>query len=305
MWLAAGHPRFDGIEEANRFYDKVCPMILAVDPSRLISPNEHNQLTGYGNDEGTRDMAGNPIEASRFWKDPHIVRGNQDYPTGYGAEWSVLRKWPNAYTSNLLESQTNAYFNIEHEESIGQPNWDLCRGEPYYQISSYESKYDDGSIGRRLNFDEWRESQAWQAFSAYESTKKERLGGCNGFSWCCLHGGANTATYQKPLLDYRCHAKLAYYIHQLLYQRVLACSDNVDVVYGPNDAIRPVIMNMDKAKTAKLEITVLNMNRKAVDQKIYENINLPAGRSTTKLQPWRPNFPESGAYAVEYRVITP
>ena len=43
-----------------------------------------------------------------------------------------------------------------------------------YRILSYEINYDVGSIGRNLTTDEWRISQAWQGFSAFEAYKKKR-----------------------------------------------------------------------------------------------------------------------------------
>ena len=43
------------------------------------------------------------------------------------------------------------------------------------------------------------------------------------------------ATYQKPLIDYEGVAKLAFYAHATVFQNTFACSDNVDVVYGPAD----------------------------------------------------------------------
>jgi hypothetical protein len=305
MWLASGHPRFEDTGQAGQFYDTICPAILSVDPSRLISPNEYNRFTGYGNDKGTVDTAGNAIVASKYWIDPHVVRANQDAPTGYGAEWSVLRKWPDDYTAGLLNSTTHAYFNIEHEETTGQPNWNLLKGKPSYLVPSYELKYNVGSIGRNLNFDEWRQSQAWQALAAYEATKKERILDYDGFSWCCLHGGGNTATYQKPLIDYYGYAKLAYYTYKLVHQRILACSDNVDIVYGPDDFICPVILNIGAEKNVNLEILVRDMQKNIVYRKMYENIHVSAGRSVARLEKFQPVFPVPGTYAVEYKVLNP
>ena len=101
-----------------------------------------------------------------------VTRGNQDAPTGYGSDWSRLRTWPGAYRQGFLDSKERAYFDFENMESIGQPNWELSKGKPWYHLHSYEWEYDEGSIGRKLQFDEWRESLAWQAFSAYEINKK-------------------------------------------------------------------------------------------------------------------------------------
>jgi hypothetical protein len=302
MWLVAGHPRYKDIHSANRFYRKVHETLFAVDPSRLISPDEYNYFTGYANDAGTIDHQGHAVRPSKYWTAKNIVRANQDPPTGYGNEWSILRKWPDEYRKSLLQSKERAYFNIEHEEAMGQPNWELRKGKPSYKLHSYEWTYDVGSIGRRLTFQQWRESQAWQAFSAYEATRKERILDYDGFSWCCLHGGGNTATYHKPLIDYYGHAKLAFYTTAMSYQRILAGSDNVDVVYGPADKVTPVIINLGEAKIVDLEVVAKDSRGRVVQRKLYDDVAIAGGRTVKKLAAFRPDFAESGYYALEYYV---
>jgi len=188
----------------------------------------------------------------------------------------------------------------EHEESIGQPNWNLVKGKPWYKIQSYEWGYDEGSIGRRFTDKEWRQSQAWQAFSAYESMRKQRWMDYDGFSWCCLHGGPNTATYKKPLIDFLGHGKLAYYANMMAFQDILGGSSDVDVVYGPDDVINPIILNLGTEHKVNLDVLVINPDNKIVWKKSISNINLMAGRTVTKLETIRPEFPEQGYYAIEY-----
>ena len=144
-------------------------------------------------------------------------------------------------------------------------------------------------------------SQAWQAFSAYESTRKQRILDYDGFSWCCLHGGANSGTYWKPLTDESCRAKLAFYTNRMGFQRVLAGSANVDVVYGPHDAISPVVLNLGEARTVSLTVEARNMKGKVVFTKRYENVRLSEGRTATSLAPFTPKGLKPGYYAVEYR----
>jgi hypothetical protein len=232
-----------------------------------------------------------------------ITRGSQDSHTGYGKKWSVLRNLPGKYIQNFLESAHRAYFNFEHEESIGQPNWSLARGKPWYKLQSYEWPYDQGSIGAKLTTDQWKESQAWQAFSAWESMKKQRILDYDGFSWCCLHGGANMATYKKPLVDALGHAKLSFYVNQMIFQRTVAGSANVDVVYGPGDSIRPVIMNLDEAKEVDLIVKMLRPDGEVVEEKTYENIALPAGRSAVELSLFKPEMHMNGYCIIIYQIV--
>jgi hypothetical protein len=305
MWEASNHPnsfKKRDYRESNIFCEKVYDTIYPVDPSRLISTTSYIRHLHYGNDFGTVDYKGNPIEPTLAWTAPMVTRGNQDSVTGYGKEWSVLRTWPPEYYKDHLSSKSRAYFNFEHEESIGQPNWNLVKGKPWYRLQSYEWEYDEGSIGRRLSADEWEESQAWQAFSAYESMKKQRLLDYDGFSWCCLHGGPNTATYKKPIVDFHGHAKLAYYANRMIFQRTCAGSYNVDVVYGPKDTVVPVIMNLGPERTVDLTVEVKNMTGKVIDSAAYKSVHLPGGRTVISLPEFKPSFPSEGYYAIEYRV---
>ncbi|MFW6370525.1 MAG: glycosyl hydrolase family 2, partial [Bacteroidota bacterium] len=219
VWEAANHTQsFKSIDvtESNLYCEKVYNTINPVDPSRIISYNSFIRHLHYGNDEGTIDQEGNAIDPTWAWTAPGVTRGNQDSPTGYGKEWTVLRNYPGEYRQSFLDSEERAYFNFEHQESMAQPNWNLVKGKPWYNLHSYEWYYDEGSIGRKLNTGEWQVSQAWQAFGAWEAMKKMRYLDYDGFSWCSLHGGANSATYKKPLIDFMDHAKLAYWANKMV-----------------------------------------------------------------------------------------
>ena len=305
VWELSNHPnRFKGkpVRNSFDFVERTMKCALAVDKSRLISPTTFWQHTNIANDAGTKDKKGNVITVPAEYTHPLCTRGTQDAITGYGAAWSVLRQWPSGWTQDCLDNKQRAFFNWEHEESIAQPNWNLSKGKPWHQLHSYEWGYDKGSIGRKLQTSEWRASQAFQALSAYESMKKQRMHGVAGFSWCCLHGGANSGTYKKPIIDSLGYSKLAWYIHKLVYQRVLAGSDNVDVVYGPDDLITPVIMNLDYAKVVSLRVVVKSIDGKIIKDHIYKNIDLKEGGCVKKLKPLKVPFPADGYYIVEYIV---
>lgn len=338
MWEVSNHPntfRRNADYESDLFCEKAYNATYPHDPSRLITITSHIAHLKYGNDEGTIDKGGRDlskaikevkladpgnqmglnaelsedlkdtatIEANRAWTAPMVTRGNQDATTGYGAQWSVLRKWPRPYYQELLDSKARAYFNFEHQESIGQPNWNMCKGKPWYLLQSYEWKYDVGSIGRKLSTEEWRESQAWQAFSAYEATKKMRKLDYDGFSWCTLHGGANAATYKKPAIDFLGHGKLVYHIHKNMFQETLAGSNNVDVVYGPDDSIIPMILNLGEEKKVSLTVYIkTGFEGTVIDKKTYKNILLKPGRTVNELEAFSPKVENNGLYFIEYIV---
>jgi len=293
------------VDETNRIFEKVHNTIYTLDPSRLISPASQNRVFVVDNDAGTKDIFGNTIKTAGAYRAPMVTRGNQDSFTGYGKKWNVLRELPDPFISSFLNSPDRTYFNFEHEESIGQPNWSLARGKPWYELQSYEWYYDLGSIGRKLRLDEWLESQAWQAFSAWESMKKQRMLGYDGFSWCCLHGGPNMGTYKKPLVDCLGHPKLAYYANSMIFQPVVAGSDNVDVVYGPEDSIRPVIMNLGDARTVDVTVSVKTVEGEVVALQEYSEVNLPEGRANTEIHSFRPEIRDEGFYVIEYEILNP
>jgi hypothetical protein len=178
----------------------------------------------------------------------------------------------------------------------------LRKGKPSYQIKSYELEYDEGSIGRQLTVDEWEISQAWQAFSGFEAYKKKRWLDYDGLAWCTLHGGGNTATYQKPLIDYYGHAKLSFHAIKMAFQPTLAGSYNVDLVYGPEDKIEPVLMHLGNTAEVNLLVTVKNLEGDVVEQKEYKNIQLIEGRTSTVLESFRPKVQE-GYFVLHYQII--
>jgi len=209
---------------------------------------------------------------------------------------------PDRVRVKYLNSDTHAWFDFESEETIAQPNWRLHRGQPNYHLYSYERKYYQGSIGRVLSFDEFAESQAWQALAVIEPYRKKRWLGYDGTNWCPLHGGGNTATYRKPVVDYLGYAKMAYHAMRMAYQPVLAGSKNVDIVYGPEDTVPVMVLNMGAAKTVDVFVVARDIDGKTVDRKRYENVQLAAGRTVTDLPPWKPDLEKPGNYIFEYSV---
>lgn len=305
MWEAGNHPNWflrHGARETQDYMAAIIPAIALTDSSRLISPTTAWDVTHYGNYEGTVDRDGNPLEANPWLMHPMMTRGVQDSYSGYDNPWSEIRKMPRPWAKWTLEARDLCYFNFEHEESIGMPNWALARKEPWYRLDSYEKNYEDGNIGTRLAFDQWRESQAYQAFGAWESMKMQLLMGTSGFSWCSLESGPNMFTYQKPLIDAFCVPKLAFHANRMAFQRLWAASDDVDTVYGPGDSITPVIFNLDGACTVRLEVQLQDEKGKVLERKVFRQVEVPEGRSVTRLAPFRFRSRRSGCHFIVYQV---
>ncbi|NLO02151.1 MAG: glycosyl hydrolase family 2 [Bacteroidales bacterium] len=305
IWEASNHPnrfKLHDIDETHEFVKRVYQKLSETDQSRLISPTSFWQHTHYANYDGSLDYQGNSITPVSEYMAELNTRGSQDAYTGYGAEWSKLRNAPNDWAASCLAANDKAYFNFEHAESIGQPNWELSKGKPWYLVHSYEWDYDKGSIGRRLTSDEWRESQAWQAFSAWESMKKQMLLGYDGFSWCTIRGGANMGTYQKPLIDNLRHPKLAWYTNKMVFQKTWAASNNVDVVYGPDDVISPVIHHIGDSKRVDLTAKLQTLQGETLEIKLFKNIELEEGRGILQLEGFRFEEMRDGIYAIKYEL---
>lgn len=305
LWEASNHPnkfkRHD-VSETVDYFNSIIPAMINTDTSRLISPTSfwgHTHYRNYNGTVGRKDItiAPNPLLMHKC-----MTRGSQDAYTGYGKDWSKLRNGLTPWAKCCLEAKDLCYFNYEHEESAAQPNWELAKMDPWFEIPSYEWKYEQGSIGRFLQCNEWRQSQAFQAFSAWESMKMQTLAGVCGFSWCCMESGANMFTYQKPLVDPYYVPKLAFYANKMIFARLWAASDDVDTVYGPEDYVHPVIFNLDEACTVNLTIELKNTKGKVVEKKVFKNVKVEAGRSVTRLEPFRFKTRSEGCHFIEYKI---
>lgn len=313
IWQPSNHPDLSRWSDAMTYYHQIYNIIYPLDSTRLITPTADLRHMGPHNDDGTRDKNGNlDPNCDPIWIAPRIARGSMDYPTGFGQDWEYLRRWPtphhwkgNVPVKDFLDSKVRAYFNFEQEESIGQLNWSLYKGSPMYKYHSYEWDYDKGSIGRLLTCDEWQESQAWQAFSAYECIRKMRWLDYDGMSWCCMWGGPNMGTYQKPLLDNWGNKKLAFYTNRMGFQNILAGSKNVDMTYGPDDEPEVIVVNLGEERSVNVLVTITNEKGKNVYKKKYSNVTLKAGRTNnfvTKLSVGNLGLPD-GYYYFNYQVM--
>ena len=305
LWEASNHPnqfKKHPFNDTEDYINAIIPAIVGTDSSRLVSPTSFWQHMHYANYDGTLDIYGETHPRNPWLVHRMMTRGSQDCPTGYDNDWSSVRNYPTPFAKSCLEAKDLCYFNFEHEESIAQPNWELARKEPWYKVQSYEKNYDTGNIGRPLGDDEWRAGQGYQAFGAWESMKKQILLGVCGFSWCSLESGPNMFTYQKPLVDPFRVPKLAFHANRMVFNRLWAASDDVDVVYGPSDEIRPVIFNLDGACSVNLTVELQNEKGKVLERKTFKNIQVPEGRSVTRLEPFRFRNSSEGQRFIIYKL---
>jgi hypothetical protein len=322
MWQPGNHPIFFSADDGMAWWREVFRTLLAVDDSRLISPVGGSSMIHPPSDDGRRARDGRKdLVPEPTWIHPLAGRGDFDCPTGYNKPpgvWSYLRLWPEtpdwtdgefvwtrgAFKREYIESKTHAWFDFESEETVSQPNWDLLRGSPVWHVRGYE-RYDEYSVGRLLDFEEWELSQAWQALSAVEAYRKKRLLDYDGLFWCCLDGGGNTGTFQHPLTDHLGHAKMAFYALRMVFQPTLAGSGNVDVSYGPGDAVPVCVMHLGDARTVDVVVRAASPTGEVWAETNYRNVQLEAGRTVKVLAPWKPRLPAAGYAVFEYFVLAP
>ena len=76
----------------------------------------------------------------------------------------------------------------------------------------------------------------------------------------------------------------------------------MDVVYGPKDEIKPVIMHLGSAEKVNLLVTIKDLDGNVMEQKEYRNILLDEGRTSTDLGSFRPKVQE-GYFVIHYQIF--
>lgn len=109
-------------------------------------------------------------------------------------------------------------------------------------------------------------------------------------------------TYQKPLIDNLGHPKLSYYVNRMVFQRTWAGSKNVDVVYGPEDRIIPVINHLGNPQKVKLVVRLKRLDGRVLEEKEIENIELSGGHCIKELDPFRFKNVQPGTYVLNYEI---
>ncbi|MCG8305738.1 MAG: hypothetical protein MI975_00005, partial [Cytophagales bacterium] len=109
--------------------------------------------------------------------------------------------------------------------------------------------------------------------------------------------------YKKPLIDNLNHPKLAFYTNKMVFQKTWAASNNVDVVYGPDDQIKPVINHLGDDKKVDLIIRLQSTKGRVIDKQVFRNIELNGGHSLTELESFRFSGVKDGTYFIHYQVI--
>ena len=104
------------------------------------------------------------------------------------------------------------------------------------------------------------------------------------------------------MIDYYDYAKLSFYAVKMVFQSVLACSKNVDLVYGPGDSLPIVVMNMGDEKKVDVTVSVKTLSGKRIFRESFADVTLKEGRTFTDLKMTIAKKLKPGSYAFEYSV---
>ncbi|MBR0531487.1 MAG: hypothetical protein IJJ96_02675, partial [Bacteroidales bacterium] len=67
----------------------------------------------------------------------------------------------------------------------------------------------------------------------------------------------------------------------------------------------PVIFNMDSACRVNLTVELQNERGKVLERKTFKNIDVPQGRSVTRLDPFRFRNSSEGTRFIVYKISSP
>lgn len=247
-----------------------------------------------------------PIDSTvaTIWRDSLVVQGNADRALSFGQDWDDLRNFPVDYKVdslrvNYLNSDQQIYLNFDSESIAGQENLFTVRGTPYRYSETYESPYPNLAIGVELLFEEWELSQAWQAFSTYETLRKKRWLNYDGIFAAALWNGGDPTT----LLDARGFKKIAFYTGQMAFQDALAGSQTTDMAYNVGEKV-PVFINYT-GNSARFQVVLRVKDRsgKVLKSKTFPTTSFSKGSQTKNIGSWTNDVNQSGWLVMEYEVV--
>ena len=300
------HP--DDLAVIDRMYDAFVDAVTGVDNSRLLTPCSHLYYGGgiydigckYYTDNGTMDEKGAPARSGHGWVHPNVIRSAHTYSLlcGYGESWEAMRKQNWKWQNEMLASKEHSYLITEFAvTALPNPNTAEAVAEPY--VRSYERPDEIGPIGREFADSEWMESQALQALAAFAGVKKMRVLGVDGMTWCCLMSGANNGSYMKPPIDFNGYKKLGFYGLKDAYRKAFACKEDIDVSYGTEDTVRPMVISCDNG-IFDLAVTVLDDQDNVVHAMHYGNI--VSDGENVLLPEFKPAWKEKGYYTLRFEL---
>lgn len=294
------------LNDIDKIYDSYVDTVLEVDDSRLICPVSHLYYGGgiydigckYYNDSGTLDESCNSVNSSYGWTHCNVVRSAHTYSLllGYGCSWRdmVTQNWK--WQNELFKNKQKAYL-ISEFAIIGRQNPETIEAKKFINQNSYELDDEKNALGFTFESSEWHLSQAFQALCASVGIKQLKTNNADGMLWCCLSGGANDASYLKPIIDFYGYKKLAYYVIKDSFSDTTAFNLKTDVLFYNNYAIEPIAVGLNIGNKYSLCIEIIDEMDNIVDS--YRYNDFIASHYQQKFDSWKPKL-STGFYSIKY-----
>ena len=306
MWESSNE--FHGsLEKIDLIYNSFIATVKEIDTTRLICPVSHLYYGGglyggahYYSDGGKFDEDANVVQSSWGWTDKDVVRSAHTYCLllGYGEPWKrmVAQDWK--WQNELFNNQEKAYLVSEYA-IIGRQNPETEEAKNFINKDSYEFNDEKNALGFIFADNEWEISQAYQAMCASVATKQLLKKDTDGMLWCCLWGGANNASYLKPIIDFYGYTKLAFYSLKEAFQKMVAFNENPDVLLYRDYEIAPVVCGLEDKKEYVITVSVLLETGEKIDERMYRVFGEKGKRT---LSPFTPKFQGNGYYIIRYEI---
>lgn len=260
----------------DKVYDNFVKAVKEVDTTRLLCPVSHlyyswgdeGEKCGYYTSDGRKDEMDNDVQASFGWMDELVVRSAHPYGIllGYGQPWQHMVTQCYTFQNDLIPEPNKAYI-VSEFAIIGRQNPNTAEAKEFINKNSYEFNDEKVALGYIFEDEEWEISQAFQALCAATATKRLRSLGADGMLWCCLTGGANNASYLKPIIDFYGYKKLAYYQLKEAFKPITAFNENPDVLWDKGYTLNPVAVGVKENVSYTLCIDIYGENGKKVQSK--------------------------------------
>ncbi len=266
MWEGSNELHTD-CKHVDRVYDEFVRTVKAEDETRLLCPVSHLYYGGgiyecgcdYYDTYGKKNSKGERKKSSFGWVDKDVVRSAHTYCLllGYGCSWRNMATQNWRWQDELFEERQKAYI-ISEFAIIGRQNNETEESKEFINTDSYEYADEKNALGFSFTNSEWRLSQAFQALCTGEAMKQLLKRDADGMLWCSLWGGANNASYLKPVLDFYGYKKLAYYALTEKFQDVVAFNAEADVLYHEGYCLTPVVCGLAVGKRYGVQVEVLD-----------------------------------------------
>lgn len=292
----------------DRIYDAFVTAVKEVDATRLLCPVSHlyyswgdeGEKCGYYTNDGKKNEMDEDVCSSFGWRDELVIRSAHPYGIllGYGQPWQHMVTQCYKFQNDLLSGCDKAYIASEFA-IIGRQNPNTPEAKEFINKNSYEFNDEKTALGFIFTDEEWEISQAFQALCAAVATKQLRRLGADGMLWCCLTGGANNASYLKPIIDFYGYKKLAFYQLKEAFQDVTAFNENPDLLFHRGYPLSPIVVGAVKGKKYALRAEFLDETGKVSAVRDFDKYTVK--EDNLHFNSWQIELP-SGYYTIRYTV---